>query len=433
VAVPLIMPKFEMSQSSATIVEWLKDEGDRVEAGEPVLVVETDKVTMEVESPAAGILAGIRGGPDDVVPVTEIMAYVLRPGETLPSSGTPALPAAARPATDALPLGDGQTALPAVDAGPSVPSRQDTELPHAPPYHSDGQRATPAARRIARERAIDLRLVTGSGPRGRVQAADVELHVADTDMTGTRRSAGAGAEVADVRPMPGLRRTVAQRVFASDKATARVTLVTEADATRLVDALGQLSSAVSEVWGFAPDQDDLLAFIAARALREHPYMNARLTADGKSIDLLPKVNLGITVDTEQGLLVPVVRHACKKDLRAIATESRALAERARGGDSLPDDLRGGTFTLINLGMHDIDEFTAIINPPEAAILGVGRIQAQPVAASPGQGHDCEGEIVIRLKWTLSLTFDHRLVDGAPASRFLRRIKQLVEEPLLLLG
>ena len=226
-------------------------------------------------------------------------------------------------------------------------------------------------------------------------------------------------------PMSGLRRIIAERMAASAAATARVTLVTEADATAFVQIREQIKASVAEEWGFAPGYNDLLGLIVARALREFPYVNARLNADGSSIDRLPYVNLGMAVDTDRGLLVPVIRNADLKGLRTLGAEFRALAERARAGRALPDDLSGGTFTVTNLGMYDIDAFTPIINLPEAAILGVGRIQPKPVV--------WEGAIVARQMWTLSLTFDHRLVDGAPAARFLQRIKQLVESPYLLLA
>jgi pyruvate dehydrogenase E2 component (dihydrolipoamide acetyltransferase) len=212
---------------------------------------------------------------------------------------------------------------------------------------------------------------------------------------------------------------------ASHHTTARVTLVTEVDATAMVEGREQLKAAVEEEWGFAPSFNDLLALCVARALREFPYMNARLSADQQSIERMPFVNLGMAVDTERGLLVPVIRNADQKGLRAFGAELRALVERARAGKALPDDLTGGTFTITNLGMYDVDAFTPIINLPEAAILGAGRIQPQPVAR--------DGQIVVRQMWVLSLAFDHRLVDGAPAARFLQRIKRLIENPYLLLA
>ena len=208
--------------------------------------------------------------------------------------------------------------------------------------------------------------------------------------------------------------------------TARVTLVMEVDATGFVAMRERLKAKVSEEWGFAPGFNDLLARIVAAALRKHPYMNARLTPD--AIERLAHVNLGMAVDTERGLLVPVIRDADRKSLREFGSEFRALVDRARQGRSLPDDLTGGTFTITNLGMYDIDAFTPVINLPEAAILGVGRIALKWVydPASPAAP-------VLRQMWTLSLVFDHRLVDGAPAARFLQSIKELIEEPYLLLA
>jgi len=231
--------------------------------------------------------------------------------------------------------------------------------------------------------------------------------------------------VAEVVPLTGVRRVIAERMATSAQTTARVTLVTEADATALVEAREQLKADVADEWGFAPGYNDLLGIIVARALREFPYMNARLSDDGQTIERLAAVNLGMAADTERGLLVPVIWNADQKGLRAFGTEFRALVERARAGKATPEDLTGGTFTLTNLGMYDIDAFTPIINLPEAAILGVGRIQPKPVVQ--------DGEIVVRQMWTLSLVFDHRLVDGAPAARFLQRIKQFIENPYLLLG
>jgi pyruvate dehydrogenase E2 component (dihydrolipoamide acetyltransferase) len=201
-----------------------------------------------------------------------------------------------------------------------------------------------------------------------------------------------------------------------------VTLVTEADATELVNIREKLKAALAESWGFAPGYNDLLARIVAIALHKHPYMNARITGD--AIERLAHVNLGMAVDTERGLLVPVIRDADRKPVHQFAVEFRALVERARAGRSLPDDLSGGTFTITNLGMYDIDAFTPVINLPEAAILGVGRIVEKVVPQ--------DGQPAVRKRLTLSLVFDHRLVDGAPAARFLQDIKRMVEEPYLLL-
>jgi pyruvate dehydrogenase E2 component (dihydrolipoamide acetyltransferase) len=284
-----------------------------------------------------------------------------------------------------------------------------------------GPKATPVAVRTAEALGVDLAKVAGTGPRGRITKADVEVAVAAALPAPEPAQAPAIEQV----PMTGLRRIIAERMAASDQATARVTLVTEADATTFVEARTQLAASVAEEWGFAPGYNDLLGLIVARALAEFPYMNARLSEDGSAIDRVSTINLGMAVDTERGLLVPVIRNADQMGLRTFGVEFRRLMDQARAGKSLPDDLTGGTFTITNLGMYDVDAFTPIINLPEAAILGVGRIQAKAVVR--------EGEIVARQMWTLSLTFDHRLVDGAPAARFLQRIKQLVENPFLLLG
>jgi pyruvate dehydrogenase E2 component (dihydrolipoamide acetyltransferase) len=209
----------------------------------------------------------------------------------------------------------------------------------------------------------------------------------------------------------------------SVRTTARVTLLMEIDATEFVSMRNRLKEKVSEEWGFTPGYNDLLAKVVASALRKFPYMNARLTVD--AIEHLTHINIGLAVDTERGLLVPVIRDADVKSLRQFGVEFRELVERARQGRSLPDDLNGGTFTITNLGMYDVDGFTPVINLPEAAILGVGRISPKPVVRGES--------IAVRQMWTLSLVFDHRLVDGAPAARFLQHIKQLIEEPYLLLA
>jgi pyruvate dehydrogenase E2 component (dihydrolipoamide acetyltransferase) len=297
-------------------------------------------------------------------------------------------------------------------------------------------KATPMALRTAVAMGVDVSTVAGTGVSGRIMKADVTATEA-APAPEVVPVAAAPAPAAQQVPMTGMRRIIAQRMAASDTETARVTLVTEADATAFVQVRAQLKADVSEEWGFAPGYNDLLGLIVARALGEFPYMNARLgeegTEDAATIERLPYVNLGMAVDTERGLLVPVIRDADQKGLRAFGAEFRELVERARVGRSLPDDLSHGTFTITNLGMYDVDAFTPIINLPEAAILGVGRIQPKVVVLGSEPGDDGEWRTGVRQMWTLSLTFDHRLVDGAPAARFLQRVKQLVENPYLLLG
>jgi pyruvate dehydrogenase E2 component (dihydrolipoamide acetyltransferase) len=463
-----------------TVVEWIKREGDAVRRDDILFTVETDKAVMEVEAAADGFLRKILVPAGQTVPVLAAVALLTTTaGEDI--SGYRAAQAHA---------GEG-VALPPVPwpAGASQDGQQPGTLPpEAPPQAPGRLFASPRARKAAREKGIDLSLLTGTGPGGRIvehdilsfvaapvpalpaarpwatplaaraaQALGVDLAAvpatgvsgrivkADVDAAvrpaterfpgiGPERGRGAlalpaGLPAAEMlpgsTPVAGLRRIIAERMATSHQSTAPVTLVTEADATALVEAREQLKAAVEAEWGFAPGYNDLLAIIVARALREFPYMNARLSADAQTIERLPHVNLGMAVDTERGLLVPVIRDADQKGLRAFGVEFRSLVERARTGKSLPDDLSAGTFTITNLGMYDIDAFTPIINLPEAAILGAGRIQARPAVYG--------GQIVARQMWALSLSFDHRLVDGAPAARFLQRIKQLVESPYLLLG
>jgi pyruvate dehydrogenase E2 component (dihydrolipoamide acetyltransferase) len=304
---------------------------------------------------------------------------------------------------------------------------------------------------MAADAGIDLRTIIGTGPGGRIVKDDVARTTQSIPVTPVAPSAPPApppsAEVIERIPLKGVRSIIAERMGTSVHTTARVTLLMEVDATEFVAMRERLKAKVSEEWGFAPGYNDLLAKIVAAALRKFPYMNARLTTGAPTgglscilsevegavedrsapdaIEILSHINLGMAVDTERGLLVAVVRDADQKSLRQFGVEFREMVERARKGRSMPDDLSGGTFTITNLGMYEVDAFTPIINLPEAAILGVGRIAPKVIPY--------KGEIAVRQMLTLSLAFDHRLVDGAPAARFLQYIKQLIEEPYLLIA
>jgi pyruvate dehydrogenase E2 component (dihydrolipoamide acetyltransferase) len=302
------------------------------------------------------------------------------------------------------------------------------------------RKATPLARKIAAEAGLDLNDLSGGGRGGRITRSDV-VALLDGHGDGDREIGRPGDTQADKSPisnlqspisnlqspisqrvpLAGVRAIVAQRMAASAQTAARVTLMMEVDATEFVTLRARLKARLIEAWGFAPNYDMLIAKIVAGALRQFPYMNARLTED--AIEYLTPINLGFAVDTERGLLVPVIRDVADKNLRQIGEAFRSLVERARAGRALPDELTGGTFTITNLGMFDVDAFTPIINLPEAAILGLGRIIEKPVMR--------DGQVVGRQMWTLSLAFDHRLTDGAPAAKFLRYIKEMIEEPYLL--
>ena len=458
----VILPKLGQTMEEGSIIEWLKEEGDPIQRGDVLFTVESDKAVLEVEATTRGFLRRILVPEGEEVPVLTVVGLITREADEEITEYAAPPPGEAEAAEKAV----------AVEEIAALPSEEEAaiERPEGRIF------ASPRARKTARENGIDIALVTGTGPNGRIVEQDVLDFVAQrprvtpvaakvaealgVDLTTVRGTgpdgritkadveAAAGPPAAPPEPAPrlaegvpaaprlaertiervpmtGPRRIIAERMAASDEATARVTLVTEADATAFVEAREKLKAGVSEAWGFAPGYNDLLGIIVARALREYPYVNARLSEDGEMIERLPQVNLGMAVDTERGLLVPVIRNADQKGLQAFGSEFRELTERARAGKALPDDLAGGTFTITNLGMFEIDAFTPIINLPEAAILGVGRIQPKAVIR--------DGEVVARHMWTLSLTFDHRLVDGAPAAHFLQRIKQLVENPYLLLG
>ena len=288
--------------------------------------------------------------------------------------------------------------------------------------------STPVARRVAEGAGIDLRAVQGTGLGGRITKGDVEQAA-----TGTRQSLAAPSPVAAAAPvaevaMSGVRAVIAQRMHESHQATAPVTLTMETDATDLVALREQLKGRLADELGFNLGYNDLLIKLVAHALREYPYMNVRLDeagGDGGVIRQNSEVHVALAVDAERGLLVPVIRDADRKGLKEVAREMRDLVERAQSGRALPDDLSGSTFTITNLGMLEVDAFTPLINMPEAAILGVGRIKDRPAVVAGG--------LCVRKMMWLSLTFDHRLVDGAPAARFLQFLKNLIEQPMLWLA
>jgi pyruvate dehydrogenase E2 component (dihydrolipoamide acetyltransferase) len=280
---------------------------------------------------------------------------------------------------------------------------------------------SPVARRLADERGIDWRSIQGSGPRGQVTREDVERagRLDSIPKPAAAPAAPAALPVPmEVIPLAGVRGLIAERMVQGHRETAPVTLTAEVDATEMVRLRRHLREDGVDV-----SYNDLLLYVLARALREHPRLNASL--DGDAVKVWERIDIGLAVDAERGLLVPVVRDVDHKRLEQLAEETRALAERARAGRCTPEELRGSTFTLTNLGMYGIDAFTPIINLPECAILGVGRIKEQPVVLG--------GQVAVRQMVWLSLTFDHRLVDGGPAARFLQRVVQLVEGPHLLMA
>jgi len=413
----VVMPKLGLTMTQAQIIAWHKQEGERVEKGEMLFTLESDKAVLDIEAPAGGLLH-ILVAAGQTVPVLTPIAL---------------LTSALRPAAGQGALRSAQSAVCASDPVAEIP-------PHGPP-------ATPKARTLARQKGLALDGIRGSGPRGMIVAADLAgpearrlkatpvarkmAGDAGLDLAGVSGSGPGGritrddvertlgaAQAGVATPLVGLRAIIAERLTAGWRERPQVTLTTEADATNLVSARQQILAELGEKVSY----DAFIVLLVARALREQPHINARLTAAG--VERLPQINIGVAVDTERGLLVPVVHDADEKDLLEIQRTLAALAERAVAGRSLPDDLTGGTFTITNLGMYEIDAFTPIVNPPESAILGVGRVVARPVGL--------DGQIVLRNMMALSLSFDHRLIDGAPAARFLQRVKQLIERPFAAL-
>ncbi|MCC6389339.1 MAG: 2-oxo acid dehydrogenase subunit E2 [Bryobacterales bacterium] len=381
--VQLTMPKLGLTMTEGVLSRWVAREGQEISKGQMLFEVETDKLVMEVEAEAGGVLH-IAAEEGTTVPVLGVVGYLLTPGEE---------PAQIVSSPKDLPGDDFRTEI----------------TPPAPPPAEPIQRrlVSPAARRRARELGADIDQVPPATPDGRVTVADVEAHAAQ---------AGKAPEPIRV-PVSGARRVIAERMLASSQHTAPVTLTSEVDAGELAGLRERLRTQL----GIPISYNAMLVRIAARCLEEFPYVNAR--QEGEAVILLPEISIGVAVDTARGLLAPVVRNAERKSLAKIARELDRLAQAAIAGKSQPEDFQGRTFTITNLGSLGVDAFTPIINLPEIAILGVGRIQQKPVAWESG--------IALRHRLTLSLTFDHRLIDGAPAARFLKRLAELVEKPALL--
>jgi len=452
-AYEIVMPRLGLTMEEGRVVEWYKADGETVEAGEPLLSVETDKVVLDVEAPVSGLVYHGPDVPPDPLPIGTVIGYILQPGESLPTSFQPIVREVAAPAESAGPApvlepATSQTLMPASGRKLSSPAarRRAKELgidwrsidrPEGRPVllaHVEAAaqavkaptriEASPVARRLAEAAGIDLAELAVHKPGQRIKRADVEAAIA------ARQAAAAAPPTlpalaptaGEVMPVTQIRRLIAQRMAESAHTTAAVPLTTEADATELVALRERLKAALEPRGMVVPTYTDLVIKLTGTALQDHSMLNACLQDD--RIRVLKEVHIGVAVDTEAGLLVPVIRDVPNKSLQQIAEEAHLLAARARSQSLTPDELQGGTFTVTNLGMYGIDAFAPIINLPQCAILGVGRIVAKPAVRG--------GEIVPRRMMMLSLTFDHRVVDGGPAARFLNTVREFVEEPYLWL-
>jgi len=403
----LVMPKLGLTMLEATLTRWLKNAGEPVRQNEILFEFESDKSLMEYECPADGVLTQILVAAGNTVPCGTPVARLQPTGA--PATTPP-------PAITATPAAKRQARLHGIELaqltgrGPQGRIQLADVVAAAAATTAPAARVTPMAERLADELGVDWTKLDGSGSGGRVLKHDV-LQAAPPPPQPAART----------QPLAGIRGAIASRMSDSAFSAPHVTLFAEADATALVEARRQLNAETPADAKIS--YNTLLAAIVARLLPDHPALNACIT--GNSIHFYADINIALAVDTERGLLAPVIKNANRLDLLTLQRAGNALIERAVAGQSLPDDLTGGTFTITNLGMYQVDGFTPIINQPQSAILGVGQIAAKAVVATTG-------EIVARHMLTLSLSFDHRIVDGAPAARFLQRVKQLIERPFALL-
>ncbi len=438
-ATNVLLPQWGMNMEDGTLTKWLVSEGDEIAEGQPLVEIETAKINSELESPASGVVAHIMAAEGSLVKVGELVAVIAEPGESTPrpEPDAPTSPAAARRRrrrTDGRPAGGGARQVTPVarrlarDNGISLdevtgtgPRGRITEQDVREAIEARRRRpqvqVVPRARMLARQEGLDLADVVGSGPNGRIVVADVDRAISERDAGAARADA-----VAEVVPLTGLRKIIADRMTMSVNTMAQVTLTTEVDVT---DLLKLRESLVAE-WRphrLRPLDLDLIIAAVAEALKAHPRLNAHLVNDEAL--LLRDVNIGVAVAVPDGLVVPVLRGAQSLDLLGVAKAMRELADKTRKGALGVDDVTGAGFTVTALSNYDIDVFTPIIDPPQVAILGLGRAKEKPVVV--------DGEIVARSMMHLSVTFDHRALDGVPVAEFMRTLKSGLESPGGLVG
>lgn len=370
----IVMPRLSLTMKEGTVVQWFKKEGDTVQKGEPLVEVLSEKVTYDVEAPASGVLRKILASEGANVPTDEAVGFIAGPDEVITETET----------------------------APSV-SPQAVEEVAVAPVETPAERveervvASPAAKRLGREYGVDLSKVKGSGPEGRIVEEDVRHFVGESSMA---------PRVREVIPLAGIRKTTAERLSFSARNAPHSHIIIEVDMTKAAKLHETMQLSYT----------DILVKAVSKALREHSNVNA--TLEDEKIKVFEDINVGVAVDTGKGLVVPVIRNADKKSLSEVSLAVKELAEKAREGKLTKEDMIGGTFTITNLGMYGVDLFIPIINPPETAILAVGKVTEKPVVVN--------GQITIKPVMTLTLAYDHRIIDGAPAARFLQNVKQIIE-------
>lgn len=401
-ATELKMPKLGLTMVTGQLVKWLKNEGERVEKGEAVAEVMTDKCVSEVEAPASGVILKIKFQEGEEIPVGETLAIIGEPGENVEiwDSLSPGAPSR---------LVREESLLRSLGDSPDFtrPAGQEEE-------GTERMKVSPLARKLAQELGVDLAEVKGTGPGGRIEKEDILTYA-----NARKSQLGVAIAVASRQRMVGMRRVIAERLTSSYQQVPHVYFHTEADVSKVLDWRQKLN----EISSIRISLTDFLVKASASALKEYPQVNASVQQE--EILFFADINVGIAVALDNGLVVPVIRNAEQKDLLEIAQERNRLVARARSGELEPETLQGGTFTISNLGPFGITSFTAIINPPQAAILAVGRVCDAPVVEN--------GQIVIKPIMHLTLGVDHRLIDGAVAAGFIGLIKRFLEEPHPLLG
>ena len=394
-AINVVMPALEMAQETGKLISWLKKEGDSVAVGDPLLEIETDKAVMEIESPGDGILAGVKAAPGDEVPVGQTIAWIVRVGEALPTDEV----------MEAGKAGSGRKMT-----EPSRAAATNQALPETRPA-SQTAKISPKARRLASEHGVSLVGLRGSGPGGEILASDI--------LAAAERKKSAPAITAPADNSSAVARLMAERTTQSWTTVPHFFVVRDVDATALNEARQKLGPELEKSHKVKLTHSDLLIALVARVLGNHPRMNASWAEDG--IHENAEVNISVAMAVEGGVVAPVIKNANRIELGEVAVQRQALTERARKGKLRLADLSDGTFTISNLGMFGVDSFTAIIIPPQAAILAVGAIVDRVVPF--------HGTPMIRPMITLTLSNDHRVVDGAQAARFMKDLAETIVDPL----
>jgi pyruvate dehydrogenase E2 component (dihydrolipoamide acetyltransferase) len=403
------MPALEMAQETGKLVSWLKKEGEQVKKGDMLLEVETDKAVVEIEAQSDGILGGISAKTGDVVPVGQTIAWLLKPGEGVPQQGTPVQTGRT-----------GAAAMPAAAAPASAPAGASAGQAAGGPTSAAGARISPKARKLAREHGVDISRITGSGPGGEILADDILKAAANAVTTDVEVRSAAPPLTAAAGPadaVTSIGRIMAERTTQSWTTVPHFFVSREIDVSQLKLVRDALVPKLEELHGIKMTHTDLIVAAVAQALRKHPRMNASWS-DGR-ITVHPEVNVGLAIAVENAVVAAVVHNADKASIADIARQRIDKASKARANKLSPTDISGATFTISNLGMFNVDAFTAIIVPPQVGILAVGAIVDRVVVV--------DGMLAVKPMMTVTLSSDHRVIDGASAARFLNDVVAAIGE------